>query len=186
MAGSEVGRMHGRRIAVRINQINFTYVPLEDRLVFRFNTLDKMEFRMWLTRAKSLQMLGLLNQAAKINFHSQKMDFAQPAMQAMMDFRRDAVLAVADYQTTFSSEVVSFPLGEQPVLLAELALDASAETPMLTFQLLTGTSVSLIIDQELGMAVGKLLSDVLCKTDWGIEAAEGLPIKGARAAVMVH
>jgi hypothetical protein len=155
---------------LKINQINFSYVPLEDRLLFRFNTQDKTEFRMWMTRAKSLKMLSLLNQAVKLNLHPQ--DLGQPAMQAVMEFRRDAVLAEADYKTAFAAEAVFFPLGEQPALMSDLTLDATAQVPTLTFQLAIGRNVSLTIDHDLGLAVGNLLLDVLSKADWGIVAGE--------------
>jgi len=140
-----------------------------------------------MTRAKSLKMLSLLNQAVKVNLHQQqKNDLAQPAMQAMMEFRRDAVLAEADFKTAFVAEAVSFPLGEQPALMSDLALDASTATPMLIFQLTIGRNVNLSVDHDLGLAISNLLSEVLSKTDWGIDAAQGSAIAGASGAVMVH
>ena len=178
----------GWKIAVKINQINFSYIAVEDRLLFRFNTQDRTEFRMWLTRAKSLKMLYLLNQAMKMNLSQQKIDFGQPAIQAVMDFRRDAVLAEADFKTAFATGAVSLPLGEQPVLMSDVGLDSSQEVPTLTFQLAIGQNVSLSIDYELGLMIGNLLSEVLCKTDWGVEVVGDSAIKtlGSTGAVMLH
>jgi hypothetical protein len=173
---------------VNISQINFSYVPLEDRLLFRINTTDKTECRMWLTRAMSMRLSGLLRQSIRINLHHLQPDLAQPAIQAVEDFRREAVLAKTDYKTAFASEGASFPLGQQPILVADIMLDSSTATPALTFQLATGQQIGLSIDHDLGMAVDKLLSDVLGKsTNWGIEPAPSQANDGTGAgAPLMH
>ncbi len=156
---------------------------MEDRLLFRLNTLDKTEFRMWLTRSKAIKLLELLEQAVKVNLQHQQRDLGRPALQAVMDFRRDAVLAEADYKTVLS-EAESFPLGPQPILISDLNLETSGAAPVLGFQLAIGQSVNLSIDHDLGLAVSKLLTDVIGTTDWGlatgkISASEGVAAAGA-------
>jgi hypothetical protein len=159
--------------SVKINQINFSYVPLEDRLLFKVNTTDKTECRMWLTRAMSLRLSNLLGEAVKIGLRHKQPGLAQSTIEAMEDFRREAVLARTDYKTTFTSEGASFPLGQQPILVADIILDNSAEIPAISFQLATGQRIALSVDHDLGLAVSKLLSDVLNKsTDWGIGSAQ--------------
>lgn len=177
-----------RKRSVKINQINFSYIPLEDRLLFRLNTLDKTEFRMWLTRAMSLKLLGLLKQAVKINLDHEQRDLGQPAIQAVADFRREAVLAEADYKTAFSSGEASFPLGTQPILVSDAVLDSPGAVPVLVFQLAVGRGVSVSIDHDLGLAISKLLSDVLGGLDWGVEVVQGSTIGGAGGSseMMVH
>lgn len=165
---------------MKINQINFSYVVLEDRLLFRVNTTDKTECRMWLTRAMSIRLSELLNQTVKINLQQMQPDLAQPAIQAMEEFQREAVISRADYQTSFTSEGATFPLGEQPLLVAAIILDNSTAVPALAFQLVGGQRLNLAIDYKLGMAVGKLLADVLQRTsDWGLELAQNPPTAGA-------
>jgi hypothetical protein len=156
-------------------------------MLFRLNTLDKTEFRMWLTRAMSIKLLDFLSHAVKVNIHHQQRDLGQPAMQAVMDFRRDAVLANADYKTALS-EADSFPLGVQPILISDLILDSSVTVPVLTFQLTVGRNVNLSIDHDLGLAVSKLLSNVLSGTDWGIEAGQRSATngEGTSSAMVVH
>ncbi|MDO8812265.1 MAG: hypothetical protein Q7J38_09600 [Gallionella sp.] len=162
---------------MKINQVNFTYVPLEDRLLFRFNTQDRVEFRMWLTRAKGFGLLDLLSQSVKLNLQQQPQhDLAQPVMQAVMEFQRDVVLAEADFKTAFSDKAASFPLGEQPILVSDVALDSSAADPLLNFRLVSGQVVGLSLNQEIGIAIGKLLSDALGRTDWGADAVPKMAV----------
>ncbi|MDZ4202562.1 MAG: hypothetical protein U1C96_10515 [Gallionella sp.] len=171
---------------MKINQVNFTYVPLEDRLLFRFNTQDQVEFRMWLTRAKSLALRDLLNESVKLDFQQQAQDLAQPAMQAVMEFKRDAVLAGADYKTVFSNQAASFPLGEHPVLVADVALDSVPGAALLNLKLVSGQTLGLSLNHELGLAIGKLLSDVLNGVDWGAGSVHSVVMADANSAVMMH
>ena len=141
---------------------------------------------MWLTRPKSLKLHYLLNQTTEVALPPK--DLAPHSWQAVMEFRRDAVLAEADFKTAFSCEAVSFPLGEQPVLLIDLMLDSSTELPMLTFQLATGQNLNLSLDQNMSLAIARLLSDVLGKSAWGIGSASVVALKelAAPAAAMLH
>jgi hypothetical protein len=175
---------------VKINQVNFSYSSLEDRLLFRLNTLDKVEFRMWLTRAMSFKLLGLLQQAARASLRREQPDMmVSTAPQTVEEFRRDAALARADYEKSFSSEAQTFPLGPQALLVADILMDASKPTAVLVFRMVTGQEVNISLDHDLGVAVGKLLSNVVDGLDWGGAAAKELPIATADAAgekMMLH
>jgi len=153
---------------MKINQINLNYSLSEDRLLFRLNTHDKTEFRMWLTRAMSIKLLGLLNQAVTINLGHERRDLAQPAIEAVAEFRREAVLAEADYKTDFVSAGAVYPLGEQPILVTDVTLDSARPAPELGFQLAVKQVVNLSLDYQLGLSISKLLSDVLSGVNWGI------------------
>jgi hypothetical protein len=174
---------------VKINQVNFSYSSLEDRLLFRLNTLDKVEFRMWLTRALSLKLLGQLHQAARASLKREQPDMAQPAMQTVEEFRRDAALARADYEKSFSSEAQTFPLGAQALLVADILMDASKPAPVVTFRLANGQEINISLDYDLGVAIGRLLSNVVDGLDWGGAVAKELPIAtadGVGAKMMLH
>ncbi len=71
---------------MEISQVNFSYSPLEDRLLFRFNTLNKTEFRMWLTRAMSIKLLGQLHRVARINLLREQPGLLEAAMGAVEEF----------------------------------------------------------------------------------------------------
>lgn len=157
---------------MKINQINLTHNPLEDRLLFRLNTHDKTEFRMWLTRAMSIKLLGLLDQAVNINLGHERRDLGQPAIQAVTEFRREAVLAEADYKTDFVSTGAVYPLGEQPILVTDIVLDSAQPSPALGFQLAIQQVVNLSLDYELGLSISKLLTDVLNGVSWGIGVSQ--------------
>jgi hypothetical protein len=47
-----------------ITQFNATYTPEEDRVLFRFNTSESQEYRLWLTRLIVRDVLALGAQAS--------------------------------------------------------------------------------------------------------------------------
>lgn len=161
---------------MKINQVNFSYSPAEDRLLFRFNTLNKTEFRMWLTRAMSIKLLGQLQQIVKVSLLREQPGLAAVAMETVGEFRREAVLAKADYVQSFSSAAEIFPLGVQPILVTDVVMDASKPVSVVTFRLAAGQEVNLSLNQDLGIAISKLLSDVAEGSDWSLGIAKGLPV----------
>jgi hypothetical protein len=163
---------------VEINQVNFSYSPLEDRLLFRFNTLNKTEFRMWLTRAMGIKMLGQLHRVVKINLWREQPGLAAIAMKTVEEFRREAVLSKADYVQSFSSDAEIFPLGSLPVLVTDIIMDSSEPISVVTFQLVVGQDVCLSLNHDLGISISKLLSDVMDGLDWGLGMSKELPMAG--------
>lgn len=59
-----------------ITQLNATYVPLEDRVLFKLNTVDSNEFRLWLTRNMVQEIMNLCC-AAAVKFEELKHPAAQ-------------------------------------------------------------------------------------------------------------
>jgi hypothetical protein len=166
----------GWKYQVKINQVNFSYSPLEDRLLFRFNTLNKNEFRMWLTRSMSVKLLGLLARAVKITLILEQPGLKAVAVEKLEEFRREAVLAQADYAQPFSAGAEILPLGAQPILVADIIMDASQQVSVVTFLLSHGQQVNLSLNHDLGVAVRKLLSDVVDGLDWGLGIQKELPV----------
>ena len=71
-----------------ITQLNVTYVAEEDRVLFRFNTHDGQEFRLWLTRATVRQLLAVGAQASVLAHAAQH---ALPQAQAIAQFKQQSV-----------------------------------------------------------------------------------------------
>ena len=160
---------------MRINQVNFSYNPLEDRLLFRFNTLNKTEFRMWLSRKMSIKLLDQLHRFEKINLLRDQPGLAAGGMETIGEFRREAALSKADYMQAFSSGAEIFPLGSQPILVCDIVMDSSKPVSVVTFRLANGQEVNLSLNHDLGVAISKLLSDVIEGVDWGFGMTKELP-----------
>ena len=165
-----------REYSMKINQVNFSYSPLEDRLLFRFNTLNKTEFRMWLTRAMRIKLLGQLHRIVEFNLLRERQGLETVTMKTVGEFRREAALSRADYAQSFYSGAEAFPLGQQPILVTDVITDSSKPVSVVTFQLAIGQGLSLSLDHDLGVTISKLLSDVLDGLAWGVGMAKEMPM----------
>jgi len=99
-----------------IKQFNGSYMPNEDRILFRFNTIQGDEYRFWLTRRVALFILAATEHLVEKKLE-QKHD--KPAAKAIAKFQQEAVKE----QTKFSNDYApanKYPLGADPVLVMDV------------------------------------------------------------------
>lgn len=133
---------------------------------------------MWLTRAMSIKLLGQLHELVKVNMLRERPGLGAIAIETVAEFWREAALAQADYVQPFSSKAEIFPLGAQPILVTDIVMDSSKPIFVVTFQLSVGQGVNLSLNHDLGVAISKLLSDVVDGLDWGLGMSKELPTAG--------
>ena len=99
-----------------IKQFNGNYLPGEDRLMFRFNTQDNSEYRLWLSRRVTLFIL-----AATEHLVEQRLSqtHSAPAAKAIAQFAQDTAKSQADFTVQYQV-AMHFPLGPDPVLVTDL------------------------------------------------------------------
>ena len=153
---------------MNIHQINFSYMPVEDRVLFRFNTSDSAEFRLILTRAISIKVLAQLESIIRINLEREYPAIAEDSLRAVGEFKRDEVIEKSDYRTPFSSSAVTYPIGEQPLLVTGLVTSVVDGALLLGFQLPTNQTLNISLDHNLALAINKLFRDNLATIDWAI------------------
>jgi hypothetical protein len=138
-----------------IRQVNCTYVPEEDRVMFRFSTgtEELQEYRLWLTRAVLSQLLRhtqvLAVEAVKGNMNVQQ-------AQEVADFKQEALAQNVKY-TQFES-APKLPLGAEPMLVKSVTaktemVNDSQKVAALVFQLTRGQNLTLRMNDDL---LGKL------------------------------
>ena len=138
-----------------IRQVNCTYVPEEDRVMFRFSTgKDELqEYRLWLTRAVLSQLLRhtqvLAVEAVMGNMNVQQ-------AQEVAEFKQEALAQNVKY-TQFES-APKLPLGAEPTLVKAVTaktetVNDSQKVAALVFQLARGQNLTLRMNDDL---LGKL------------------------------
>ena len=138
-----------------IRQVNCTYVPEEDRVMFRFSTgKDELqEYRLWLTRAVLSQLLRhtqvLTVEAVMGNMNVQQ-------AQEVAEFKQEALAQNVKY-TQFES-APKLPLGAEPTLVKAVTaktetVNDSQKVAALVFQLARGQNLTLRMNDDL---LGKL------------------------------
>jgi hypothetical protein len=140
-----------------ISQLNAMYVPEEDRVIFRFNTNDNSEFRMWFTRAL---VHGLIQECSKVALKSELIVNKNINAQAISEFKQDIVQA--NTQFTDFNPSSNFPLGENPVLVKRVNLGLEQKLIVLAFDLTIGQTITLRLNDDL-FAKFRLLMDTIEK-----------------------
>lgn len=103
-----------------IKQINASYLVNEDRILFRFNTQDQAEYRLWFTRRVTLFLL-----AASSHLLSEKLkqEHSSDAAKALNEFQHEAILEATKTanagQQTYESGI-HFPIGYDPLLVMDI------------------------------------------------------------------
>lgn len=113
---------------MNIHQVNVSYIVEQDRLLVRINSPGGEEFRIWLTRRFSLQLLPVLSHSSQeqLRAHLPAPDPAAPPAeqreQMVHNFKKEAAVYAGDYQTPFRDQPSALPLGDEPLLVTELKL----------------------------------------------------------------
>ncbi len=132
-----------------IRQLNASYVDEEDRVMFRFTTAAQEEYRLWLTRAVTGQLLLLLKDlAVQVLVQSGQVQTAR----AVAAFKQQALEQTTEY-TQFVA-VPRLPLGAEPVRVRSAQIRVVQGKSSLELALTAGRQLTLSLDDDLS---GKLL-----------------------------
>lgn len=118
-----------------IHQLSVTYDEQQDRLLLRINTQSAEEYRIWLTRRLTQRLMPIVEKTV-IQLESMQAGVVatdDTGRKIVAELRRDAFMQKADFQTPFSPQAQTLPLGEVPMLVtdAQLSLLPQRELRML-------------------------------------------------------
>lgn len=171
-----------------IHQLSVSHDERQDRLLWRLNTLEGQEFQFWLTRRMLARLWPALNQAL-LKLHASAPGLAASdtiALQMLRDFKRDNLMASADFKTPFASGAKEKPLGQEPLLVtdAHLSLDAKGGMGVLLEQRWGNQCKSCQLNLSVDLVEGLLLltQQALQSADWGLPQPESVPSKAAGPA----
>jgi hypothetical protein len=164
----------------RLHQVHVEYEPAEDRILLKFNTVDRQELRLWLTRKfvksfwDSLQKL-LLN-VGRAGSQS------DPALKrAMVGLEQERAAPSERFTKRFTGQAESYPLGESPVLVTGFTYvppkragsAGRAAAGRIAFETATGHEVGLPADATLLHSLSKMLTGINERTGWDLKLEPG-------------
>ena len=104
-----------------IKQFNATYLAHDDRLLFRFNTIEDTEFRFWFTRRVSLFILAATSHLIVKNLEQ---THSPEAAKAIADFGKQSIQVEKSGQGVPKVDAYqpanNFPLGADPILVMDV------------------------------------------------------------------
>lgn len=152
-----------------ISQLNASHVRSEDRLLLRINTPQDEEYRLWLTRLVTGDLLSrsseLLQQAIAQELHAAK-------AAALSQFGQDAMQG--ELKTGGFRPARRLPLGAEPQLVTGCALDHDGQLYALKMQLPTREFSMPLIEAQLRKLV-LLLDRIQKQAGWGLESVAASP-----------
>ncbi len=157
------------RMAGAISQIQMVYSPEEDRILFRLNTVDKQEFRFWITRRYAMLLLKVL--------HDHKLkdpDIATRSTplerEAVQSFKKEKAISEARFGEKFQEEDNEFPLGKAIRLAYKLTFKMGNDgTLQLGVQPRVGQGINVVLNQEINITMTQLLLTAARKGDWKLD-----------------
>jgi hypothetical protein len=167
-----------------IKQFNGSYLTQEDRLLFRFNTVDDAEFRFWFTRRVTLFILGAT--AHLLTKHLEKTHSPETAA-AITEFQKEALKEQVSKQASQQGEAKgeqgrqvaveayqaasNYPIGADPLLVmdvkCELSKDGEADVLSMDFVLPGGANLNLKLGGPTLQAMCLLLDQLRETAAWG-------------------
>lgn len=170
-----------------IKQFNATYLASDDRLLFRFNTLENTEFRFWFTRRVTLFILAATQHLIVKNLEQ---THSPEAAKAIAEFSKDAMqidpAAQGVSQASNYQPAENYPLGADPLLVMDakctLKKEGAEEALSLDLVLPGGANINLQMAGLTLQAMCALLNQLREHAAWGDvpqvveagEAAEGV------------
>jgi hypothetical protein len=167
-----------------IKQINASYLVNEDRILFRFNTLDQAEYRLWFTRRVALFIL-----AATSHLLTKKLEQAhtKDVAKAINEFGKQAALEATNRSKDSSSDFdsgLSFPIGADPILVMDVTCSLAKSGQKLAFVekskeggdddaisidflLPGGANLNLKLPENLMQGMAVLLDQIRQNAGWG-------------------
>ena len=157
-----------------IHQLSVSHDERQDRLLWRLNTLEGQEFQFWLTRRMLARLMPALNQTL-LKLHTSEPGLAASdtvSLQMLRDFKRENLMAHADFKTPFASGAKDKPLGQAPLLVtdAHLSLDAQGGMGLVLEQKLNEQikSCQLYLSADLVEGLLLLTQQALQGADWAL------------------
>jgi hypothetical protein len=159
---------------MNISQLNGTYVAPEDRILLRVSTDAGEEFRLWLTRATTGQLLGAIHGAAARAIAEK---YPPELAQTVAEFEQQAVQA----ETRFDRQYLpgaTLPLGNAPALVLRADAMGREAGLALGLTLQNGKKVDLWLPRRLAQQVGVLIDRLQRNANWSLDQPAPQPAPG--------
>jgi hypothetical protein len=155
-----------------IKQLNATYLAPDDRLLFRFNTVEDKEFRFWFTRRVTLFILAATSHLLVKNLEQ---THSPEAAKAIAEFGKEVLQvergATSGGQADAYQPANNYPLGADPLLVMDVkcALDKQGSEDMLSLDLVLpgGANINLKMAGQTLHAMCVLLNQLREHAAWG-------------------
>jgi hypothetical protein len=150
-----------------IKQFNGTYFPNDDRVIFRFNTVDHSEYKFWLTRRITHYILISTSQLfEKPNEEKHVISVEK----AISEFQEQTLKVTTHFSQDYQPGV-QYPIGADPILVIDARCEVlkieNQDIVALDFILPGGGTVNLKVTVSSMQNLVVLLGQLNTQAQWG-------------------
>ena len=154
-----------------ISQMQALYNPEEDRILFRVNSVDKKEFRFWVTRRFTILILKVLKDHMDSDPDISTQE-TPDARQAVKKFKQEKAIQEANFEQKFNEKSNELPLGEDVLLAFKLTYKVQGESLHLGVQPKSGQGINMVLNRQINSSLVQLLMTAARKAGWKLEGPE--------------
>lgn len=156
---------------IQFHQISLQYLPEEDRLLLLLNTSTKEQFRLLLTRRFTKLLWPLLN---RVMVNDEKVAATDPQTKRVAAaFQHEKMMEGADYQEKFIQDNLTYPWGQEPILLMKIVLKPMANGKSgLGIYDKAGVGLEFTPDNKALHYIYSTLAKIVEKADWDLRLEE--------------
>ena len=151
-----------------ISQMQMVYVAEQDRILFRVNSMDKKEFRFWITRRYAILLLKILRDHMDSD-PDISVQGSPEAKQAVKKFKQEKAINEANFEKRFESGSNEMPLGEDTALAFKLTYNIKGENLHLGVQPKQGQGINMVINRQINTSLVQLLLGAAQKGEWKLD-----------------
>ena len=155
-----------------LHQITMSHSVEEDRLLLRISTIDKSEFRFWLTRRFVQVLWPALMKVIEQEDPNTKRDLMPAAKKAVMAMEHQQSVGASDF--THKHKEDSKNMTPDPLLIVGGSVIPGKTGPTgLILKTHAGAEIKLALNKELLHALCKLLIETTMKANWSLDLTVG-------------
>ena len=152
-----------------ISQMQMVYVAEEDRILFRVNSLDKREFRFWITRRYAMLLVKVLRDHKETD-PDVSTQATPEAKQAVQSFKQEKAIGEATFDQQFKEIGNEFPLGQSVQLAYKLSYSIKGDGNLyLSVQPKKGQGINFVLNQGINITMTQLLLTASRKANWKLD-----------------
>lgn len=161
----------------QMRQMQLSYMPTEDRILFRMNTKARQEFRFWMTRryvgilwASLSKMISDKDEKEEVQEEPAETKVKDALVEsAKKEIEHKEIVSKSDFKTQYQ-ESSYLPLGEEPALLFSVGVKPNQSgQPMLCMHPEKGQGIEMVLNDQILHSLCKLIVDTAKKADWKLD-----------------
>ena len=152
---------------MNITQLQLTFNPEQDRLLFRVNGSDESEIRAWFTRRLVRQLWPNLLQMLAHKIARDVPTANDDARRMVLGMQHEASVGKADFSQPYRAEATQFPLGQVPFVASKLRMSVLPQGMyLLSMHPAQGQGVDLRLNDTLLHGLCRMLQKACKEAEW--------------------